>query len=658
MAPLADPRASDPRVAFPFVPAAFRLSRTPNLLAASRGMALSLIAACTLTACNRQNSSPSVPPPAPSAATAPAAAPAPEAAPVAVRYTPPSADALYQMVAPIALYPDKLVAQVLAGATYPDQVTAAETWLGQNPSLKAAALTDAVDQQPWDPSIKSLTAFPNVLEQMASNLPWTVALGKAYYNDPTDVMNAIQVMRSRATKAGTLKSSPHLRVATVTAAPPSPPPPADLQQPVVMYSGPAVVVPPPAYISIEPADVQAVYVPRYDPQVVYGTPVPLYSSYRWATPAPVYSSGGVVGADPVAVGALAFGAGVLVGAVASHHHHWGWDAWGVNWGRPPERAAWVQGAPLPPPVVRPAVVYRGNTYISQSRTVVENIHNRVTVNNIYERTPEGGRPPAVAAAMPVAPAAAMAAMNPMASPIPRDRDPRAMAQAAMPHGPGQDRHAVSPGQAGQTGQSGMQPSPQSQALAMQPQALHGAHEPQPAARADERSQAQRAAMQRAQPSHPGLPAQAADHKPAPGAAPMHRLAAAPSNRPEVPEPHAVQAAQVPGTSGQALHHGNPHPPVIAGPGAQAQAQAQRAMSRPEHVSHMAPQGPAQGAAEHAQMRTPPPAMPRPAPAVPPQERAAPRPAVQPPPHAVPAPAQHGHGAEPAHRPEGHRHGET
>lgn len=214
-----------------------------------------------------------------------------------MRYTPPSADALYQMVAPIALYPDKLVAQVLAGATYPDQVTAAETWLGQNPSLKAAALTDAVDQQPWDPSIKSLTAFPNVLEQMASNLPWTVALGKAYYNDPTDVMNAIQVMRSRATKAGTLKSSPHLRVATVTAAPPSPPPPADLQQPVVMYSGPAVVVPPPAYISIEPADVQAVYVPRYDPQVVYGTPVPLYSSYRWATPAPVYSSG-VVGPIP------------------------------------------------------------------------------------------------------------------------------------------------------------------------------------------------------------------------------------------------------------------------------------------------------------------------------------------------------------------------
>ncbi|GKT01440.1 DUF3300 domain-containing protein [Acidovorax sp. SUPP3434] len=654
MAPLADPRASQTHAASPLQPAATapRPLRAAGLRRASRGMALSLIAVCALTACNRQNSSPRVPPPAPSAAAVPVAAPAPEAAPVAVRYTPPSADALYQMVAPIALYPDKLVAQVLAGATYPEQVTAAETWLGQNPSLKAAALTDAVDQQPWDPSIKSLTAFPNVLEQMASNLPWTVALGKAYYNDPTDVMNAIQVMRSRASKAGTLKSSSHLRVATVTAAPPSPPPPADLQQPVPLYSGPTVVVPPPTYISIEPADVQAVYVPRYDPQVVYGTPVPLYSSYRWAAAAPVYSSGVAVGPDPVTVGALAFGAGVLVGAVASHHHHWGWDAWGVNWGRPPERAAWVQGAPLPPPpVVRPAVVYRGNTYISQSRTVVENIHNRVTVNNIYERAPDGGRPAAVAAAMPAAPAAPMPAMNPMASRVPPDRDHHAMAQAAMlPHAPGQDRHLVPPGQ------SAVVPSPQAQAM-VPPQRPQGAREFQNAGRAEERVHAPQAVL----PSVPGQPpmqAHAADSRAVPGAAQPHREVALPSNRPEGMALHAMTApGAMPGASSREPHRENPRLQMGAGPG--AQAQAQRAVPRPEHVQHMAPQGPAQGAAERATHSMPPPAMQRPTPAMP-HEPAAPRPVAVQPPHAsaAPAPAQHGHGPEPAHRPEGRRHGET
>lgn len=169
-----------------------------------------IAAACALAGCERvttpaPQTAASVPAPEPTA-SAPAAAAAPAAVPVA--YTPPSADVLYQMVAPIALYPDKLVAQVLAGATYPDQVSAAETWLAQNPGLKGSALVNAVDPQPWDPSVKSLTAFPNVLEQMASNLPWTTALGKAYYHDPADVMNAIQAMRARAAHAGTLKSSP------------------------------------------------------------------------------------------------------------------------------------------------------------------------------------------------------------------------------------------------------------------------------------------------------------------------------------------------------------------------------------------------------------------------------------------------------------------
>lgn len=110
----------------------------------------------------------------------------------------PTPDELYQLVAPIALFPDNLVALVLTGSTYPDQVTAANTWLQQNSSLKGDALNQAVDKESWDNSIKGLTQFPDVMNQMATNLSWTSALGDAYFNIPQDVMNAVQVMRGRA----------------------------------------------------------------------------------------------------------------------------------------------------------------------------------------------------------------------------------------------------------------------------------------------------------------------------------------------------------------------------------------------------------------------------------------------------------------------------
>ncbi len=378
--------------------------------------ALALLAAAVLTACQRPSPDAAAPQ---AAAQAPAAAAsAPAATPVA--YTPPSAQNLYQMVAPIALYPDRLVAQVLAASTYPDQITDAAGWLGRNPGLRGDALVRAVNDQPWDPSVKALTAFPNVLEQLAANLPWTTALGQAYYHDPSDVMNAIQVMRERATQAGTLRSSPKLRV--VTAAAPAPQPaPATVTPAVPLYAGPAVVAPPPSVIAIEPAEPATVYVPHYDPQVVYGTPVPVYPGYRWAAPAPA----------PVLVAAqpdpsqtwLAFGAGVVVGAVAgwaAHSPSWGWNAWNVHWGarRPP---AWVEGAPPPPPPVPPAVVYQGATYVSHSRTVIENIRN-VTVNNDQHYTTvnhnnyQGGAPAAPAGAGAVAPAALAAPMAAFAAP--------------------------------------------------------------------------------------------------------------------------------------------------------------------------------------------------------------------------------------------------
>ena len=116
----------------------------------------------------------------------------------ATTYAAPTADQLYQLVAPIALFPDNLVAMVLAASTYPDQVSAAYQWLQQNASLKGQQLSEAANQQPWDASVKGLTQFSDVLSQMATNLSWTSALGDAYYNIPQSVMNAVQVMRSRA----------------------------------------------------------------------------------------------------------------------------------------------------------------------------------------------------------------------------------------------------------------------------------------------------------------------------------------------------------------------------------------------------------------------------------------------------------------------------
>ena len=119
-------------------------------------------------------------------------------------YAAPTADQLYQLVAPIALFPDNLVAQVLAASTLPNQITAAYNWLQQNANLKGQQLMEAVNQQPWDASVKGLTQFPDVLNQVATNLSWTSALGDAYFNIPQSVMNAVQVMRQRTYQDGNL----------------------------------------------------------------------------------------------------------------------------------------------------------------------------------------------------------------------------------------------------------------------------------------------------------------------------------------------------------------------------------------------------------------------------------------------------------------------
>src|SRR5262249_34992073 len=129
----------------------------------------------------------------------------------------PTHDQLLQLVAPIALYPDALVAQILAGATYPTQIVEAARLVKSNAGLKADALADAVNQQSWDPSVKALTQFPSVLDNMNQNLSWTSSLGDAYYNAPQEVLGAIQELRQRAQEAGTLKTTSQQTVTTDSA---------------------------------------------------------------------------------------------------------------------------------------------------------------------------------------------------------------------------------------------------------------------------------------------------------------------------------------------------------------------------------------------------------------------------------------------------------
>jgi hypothetical protein len=228
---------------------------------------------------------------------------------------PQSSDQLDALVAPIALYPDALVAQVLAAATNPDQITYADDWLAQNRNLTGAALGQAVDQQSWDPSVKALTQFPSVLDNMAHNLSWTSSLGQAFANQQSDVMAAVQAMRAKAQAAGTLQSNSQI----------------------------TVTQPASTTIVIQPANPQVVYVPQYNPAVVYGAPVvvPMYV----APPLPVASFGLYFGSG-VTIGA-AFGGGGWGGGFG-----WGWHSWNVNWG-----GGWGGGGGS-------TIIYNHNTYIN------------------------------------------------------------------------------------------------------------------------------------------------------------------------------------------------------------------------------------------------------------------------------------------------------
>jgi hypothetical protein len=248
---------------------------------------------------------------------------------------------LEQLLAPIALYPDALLAQVLTSATSPGQVTEMNKWLQQHKKLQGSQLQEAAQQKGFDASFVALALFPEVLELMASQIDWTTEVGTAFLSDPKGVMSSVQGLRTQAQLAGNLKTTPQQSVTTDT------------------QSGQKIIV-------IQPASPQVVYVPVYNPQIVYYPPPP--------------SSTTVL---------LAFGAGIAIGAAMSSNANYppyGWGVWGMGWGTStvvvrggvwaiPPHARYPYVRPIPMPY---GAAYNPKPYVYAPTTV--NI-TKVTVNN-------------------------------------------------------------------------------------------------------------------------------------------------------------------------------------------------------------------------------------------------------------------------------------
>lgn len=229
-----------------------------------------------------------------------------------------------QLVAPIALYPDPLISQILMASTYPLEVVEAERWAKANPNVKGDDLKAAMEKQNWDPSVKSLTTFPDVLKMMSDKLSWTQQLGDAFLAQQKDVLGAIQNLRARADKAGNLKTSKELKVEKKTV-------------PTTSGTNEQVII-------IEQTNPEVIYVPAYNPTVIYGPwPYPAYPPVTWYPPGYVASS------------AFWFASGVVVGGAL-----WG----SFNWGRRD-------------------VNININRYNSYNRTTINN--NRWTHNSVHRR---------------------------------------------------------------------------------------------------------------------------------------------------------------------------------------------------------------------------------------------------------------------------------
>jgi len=244
-------------------------------------------------------------------------------------YSPLEAVQLDQLVAPIALYPDALVAQILTASTYPDQIGEASNWYEANKGLPRAERANIVNGMNWDPSVKAVTAFPAILNNLARNTAWASQLGNAYYNQPADVMNAVQAMRFQAQQSGTLVSTP--------------------QQRVYAENGEIMIAP------VNPA---LVYVPYYNPWGIWGPLFVAYPGYYLFPPPP----GLVLGLG------IGFGVGIGIGLFA--HYGWGWGAWGANW----------HGG---------GVFYHHGAYFSHSATVFNHGHFGGYNRGVFEHAGRG-----------------------------------------------------------------------------------------------------------------------------------------------------------------------------------------------------------------------------------------------------------------------------
>lgn len=200
-----------------------------------------------------------------------------------------SPEQLDSLVAPIALYPDPLLAQTLVASTYPLEIVQLQQWLAKNPDLKDEALADAVAKQPWDPSIQSMAAIPEVVKRLADDIQWTTDLGNAFLAQQGDVMDAVQRMRKKAQDNGALESNEQQKVETK-------------------------VVEEKTVIVVEPANPEVIYVPSYSPVVVYGPAIYPYPPIYY----PVYPPGAAF---------VSFSFGVMVGAA-----FWGGSCCGCGWG--------------------------------------------------------------------------------------------------------------------------------------------------------------------------------------------------------------------------------------------------------------------------------------------------------------------------------------
>jgi hypothetical protein len=308
--------------------------------------------------------------------------PAPASSPTA---NPPLAP-LEQLLAPVALYPDALLAQVLTSATSPGQVTEMYSWLQQNKQLQGTALQEAAQQKGFDASFIALALFPDVISQLASQIDWTTELGTAFLSDPKGVMYSVQKLRAQAQAAGNLRPTAQQSVTTE------------------IQGGQKIIV-------IQPANPQVVYVPVYNPQVVYYPP------------------------PPGAAILIGFGLGIAIGAAMGNSSYYyspyGWGAWGMGWHTHTvvvRGGAWV----VPPyaryPYVRPVPMpyggYRPRPYVYAPTNM--NI-NRVTVNNPGYA---GGATPRPKPYTPVARPSTLPAPTPSRSGT--STGPRSPAQSATP----------------------------------------------------------------------------------------------------------------------------------------------------------------------------------------------------------------------------------